>query len=562
MKRERVLPWKYLPAGAAVALMGWWGVQWCATPAVLYATAPSACPIPEYVRPAEAGSAHATNLDAIFNLSLFRNALAAKLSGAVQIDTSSFDNLPLLDEDPEYWRAKFAPFHQYLEKTFPTAHAALAKETANSWGLVYTWEGSDPSLKPLLLTAHQDVVPIQEATKLDWTYPPFDGVYDGDTVWGRGLADCKNLLIGLLETVELLLAAEFVPKRTIILGFGFDEEVGGARGAQSIATLLRERYGLDSLFALIDEGGIGFTEVAGVPLLLPGTSEKGLVDVYVDISTPGGHSLVPPRHTGIGIISDFIVALEQHPFPGIFSGRNPTFWEYQCVATHLKELEPELRKAILELDPVDPTNKANQVVVGAWDEGLLRYLLRTLAAVDIITGGVKVNALPEHVTAVVNHRVAVELTVRATIEHDLKVLYGIARKHGLGLVDATTNTTLITPTAQGHFTLLIDEGLEAAPVTPSDDEQWDTLAGVIRHVYEELAFPGRFADQPVVVAPGIATGNTDTRYYWDLTSHIYRYRPGTAHTVEVHAHGVDEHIPFDSHLQLVGFYYQYLRVVL
>ncbi len=30
----------------------------------------------------------------------------------------------------------------------------------------------------------------------------------------------------------------------------------------------------------------------------------------------------------------------------------------------------------------------------------------------------------------------------------------------------------------------------------------------------------------VVMAPGIMTGNTDTRYYWDLSRHIFRFMPG------------------------------------
>jgi Gly-Xaa carboxypeptidase len=35
---------------------------------------------------------------------------------------------------------------------------------------VFTFEGADTSLKPLLFMAHQDVVPIDDAS--DWTHPP------------------------------------------------------------------------------------------------------------------------------------------------------------------------------------------------------------------------------------------------------------------------------------------------------------------------------------------------------------------------------------------------------
>jgi Gly-Xaa carboxypeptidase len=34
-------------------------------------------------------------------------------------------------------------------------HEAAKVTTVNTWGLVYHWQGSDDSLKPLLLAAHQ-----------------------------------------------------------------------------------------------------------------------------------------------------------------------------------------------------------------------------------------------------------------------------------------------------------------------------------------------------------------------------------------------------------------------
>lgn len=65
--------------------------------------------------------------------------------------------------------------------------------------------------------------------------------------------------------------------------------------------------------------------------------------------------------------------------------------------------------------------------------------------------------------------------------------------------------------------------MDTAPVTPTDVygvdggvTPWAVLSGTTRALYGE----------GIVVAPGIMTGNTDTRYYWDLTRHIFRYMPG------------------------------------
>jgi Gly-Xaa carboxypeptidase len=36
----------------------------------------------------------------------------------------------------------------------------------------------------------------------------------------------------------------------------------------------------------------------GTVAALPGVAEKGYLDVVVDVTSPGGHSSVPPDHTG------------------------------------------------------------------------------------------------------------------------------------------------------------------------------------------------------------------------------------------------------------------------
>lgn len=54
-------------------------------------------------------------------------------------------------------------------------------------------------------------------------------------MWGRGSSDCKNNLIGVLSALESLLEQGWKPSRTVIAAFGFDEEIGGHRGATAIA---------------------------------------------------------------------------------------------------------------------------------------------------------------------------------------------------------------------------------------------------------------------------------------------------------------------------------------
>lgn len=67
--------------------------------------------------------------------------------------------------------------------------------------------------------------------------------------------------------------------------------------------------------------------------------------------------------------------------------------------------------------------------------------------------------------------------------------------------------------------------LEPAPITPSAGEEAEAfrlLAGTIKAVHRAHH---KVTDEKdaVIVSPGIMSGNTDTRHYWALTKHIFRY---------------------------------------
>lgn len=132
----------------------------------------------------------------------------------------------------------------------------MTRDTVNTFGLVYTIKGTEPALKPLMLAAHQDVVPVADAST--WKYPPFSAHFDGQWLWGRGASDDKNSLTGLMSALEALLSNPFwVPRRTIILALGFDEECSGRRGAGYIGRYLEKLYGPNSIALILDEGGMG-----------------------------------------------------------------------------------------------------------------------------------------------------------------------------------------------------------------------------------------------------------------------------------------------------------------
>ena len=136
---------------------------------------------------------------------------ASHLSEAIQ-----FRTITVASGDPRVGQeGPWLELHDWLEPPSPAAHAAMSRELVpGTLSLLYTWEGSDPSLDPLLLMAHQDVVPVNIGTEDDWTGAPFAGEIVDGYVYGRGALDDKGSLVALMEAADALAANEFQPKRT------------------------------------------------------------------------------------------------------------------------------------------------------------------------------------------------------------------------------------------------------------------------------------------------------------------------------------------------------------
>ncbi|KAL6771606.1 hypothetical protein ACKKBG_A27065 [Auxenochlorella protothecoides x Auxenochlorella symbiontica] len=144
----------------------------------------------------------------------------------------------------------FQRLHETLETHYPALWRTLTVEKVSTYSLLFTWPGSDPSLRPVMLYSHQDVVP---APPTNWTHPPFSGAVEGGFVWGRGTLDTKGSLVAILEALEQLRGSGWRPLRTVLFVAGHDEEVGGGEGAGRVAALLAARHG--ALELLLDEGG-------------------------------------------------------------------------------------------------------------------------------------------------------------------------------------------------------------------------------------------------------------------------------------------------------------------
>ncbi|KAG6330630.1 hypothetical protein ID866_8460 [Astraeus odoratus] len=498
-------------------------------------------------------------LGSTYSTEAFRSKAVDWLSGAVQVPTESYDYLGLVGVDSR-WEI-FQAFHDYLFEAFPLVHTVLELTKVNTYGLVYVWKGSNGKLKPLLLAAHQ--VSFRCFSQMSYLLSPRPSSNGsthlslGDFVWGRGSSDDKSGLIGIMSAVETMLANGYRPTRTVVLAFGFDEECGGSQGAQSLAVKLEEMFGKDGYAMLVDEGA-GYGEQFGRMFATPGIAEKGTMDVLVKVKTPGGHSSIPPPHTSIGILAQLLVKIEENPFKVELARGSPTYKSFRCLAAHAPALPKQLRRDILRSSFSEKALHAAEKEL--FKNPAFKSLVGTTQAIDIIQGGVKVNALPEEAWAIMNHRISTESSVDETKFHDTEILKPLAKAFNLSYTAFGARINHIDDPAYGSLDLSEPFGqtaYEPAPITPTDEgaAPYELLSGTIKAAYN--SHRGVSGDDTIAVSPGIMSGNTDTRFYWRLTRHIFRYRhhAGAAGGLPPKGiHTVNEAMSIENFVEIIRFF--------
>ncbi|EWY97019.1 hypothetical protein FOYG_05510 [Fusarium oxysporum NRRL 32931] len=501
------------------------------------------CDLPPVLSPGNDGLPSASEL---FDSKDAFNKQVKRHQAIVRVPSICYDDLGDVDKD-ERW-APFYDLHDVLAKTYPAIHKYAKLEKINKFGLVYTFTGSDASLKPYLLAAHQDVVPVPDPST--WTHPPFDAYFDGEWLWGRGASDDKNSLTALMSAIETLLTeTKWQPKRTVILAFGFDEECSGPRGAAKIGEFLAERYGDNGIPFILDEGGSGIQLIDDTLYVLPSVQEKGAIDIWAELRVKGGHSSIPHPHTGIGIMAEIISALESKPYePAILKG-SPVYNHLVCLARH----SPDSHTKLHDLLKKDDLEKLKDELLHL--DPMAKFTIQTTQAVDIIRGGQKINAMPEVVSLGVNYRVAPQDSLDKVQEQFVKNIDAVIQKYNLTLSayedDAKSQNIKPGFDYDGHLKLTAFRNSVTTPVSPTSGPIWDIFSGTIQHSF---AFDGG----KVVPVGEIMTGNTDTRHYLNLSPNIYRWTPSRQRGSE-NIHTVDERIRIESHVDIVKFYYDLIR---
>lgn len=419
---------------------------------------------------------------------------------------------------PQHNNTALEEFGLHLSKAFPAVFSSrvVQHETIANYSHLFTIRGSNSSLQPYLLTAHLDVVP---AVAGEWEVPPFSAEEHHGFIYGRGTLDDKLSVMGILQSLELLLNRGYTPQRSFYIGLGHDEEVGGNSGAKNIASVLLSR-GVKIAF-LLDEGSAileGVIPGLEKQVAVIATSEKSSATIGLTVTTGSGHSSMPPKETSIGILAAAVSKLERNPMPRMF-GQGPERGLFE-------HLTPQLSFPL------------NMVMANLWLFGPLisrmlekkpstNSLVRTTTAVTEFHAGIKANVIASSARATVNFR----LHPAHRLEELLQQVQHIISDQRVKI-----------------------EVLQSDPPIPmssyADDAfGYQLIKGTIGNIFPEA-----------VITPGLCTASTDTKHYRNITTELYRFTPMILGEEDIsRVHGANERLSVRGYEDVVQFYFRFIQ---
>ena len=429
-----------------------------------------------------------------------------RLQAAIQLPTISYD------EPGRFDTAAFQGFVDLLAASYPLCDSLLDRTLLNEYGLLYHWTGQQHEKEPVVLMAHYDVVPVEPGTESQWEQPPFSGKVDDTYIWGRGSIDNKSTIIALMESAEQLLQEGFEPERPIYFLFGFDEEIGGKKGAVAGIEHLKSK-GVSPILVL-DEGQVitkGLIPGMDGPVALIGTAQKGYLSLKLAVNAEGGHSSMPASENALTILTRAVNRLSDQPFDAELC---------PPVQAFLGRLGPEMpflnRMAFANLWLFEGMVKSQYAKSGAGNA-----TIRTTMAPTMIDAGVKENVVPTEANATVNFR----------------ILPGYTRDDIIAAVEQKINDERVTLTTLpfGH-----DPTNSGATDTPG----FRVIEKSLRQTY-----PG------TLVAPSLVLATTDSRHFASLTNNIYNHQPVPLTSEDLsRIHGINERLAVEDLLSMVRFY--------
>lgn len=395
---------------------------------------------------------------------------------------------------------QFVPYAEYLKGVLVAggydASEITIEPMAGTAFLIARYPGKDPKKKPLVISAHMDVV---EAKPEDWTRDPFKAVVENGYVFGRGAVDNKFDVSMVTATMASLRKQGWKPGRDVILAVSGDEET-----TMRTTAVLAQRLKHAELVLNADGGGGGLTEDGKPVAYGVQGAEKTYADFHLTVTDPGGHSSRPTPTNAIYRLAKALDRLEAYKWPTMHNEIT------RATAAAMGPNTPgEVGKALTRFG-ADPTDK------GAIDTIRADYNyspgLHTTCVATMLEGGHAPNALPQKAVATVNCR----------------IFPGTSSESVKGTIGELVKDLGVTVTR-------LDDGSIDSPASPLRP---DLMKAVAKAVH------ARFPGLPIV--PSQASGATDSMYFRAAGVPSYGVSGLFMKDSDEFSHGLNERAPISA----------------
>lgn len=256
--------------------------------------------------------------------------------------------------------------------------------------LIARWHGSDPALKPLVLSGHMDVVAARPS---DWQRDPFTPIVENGYLYGRGATDMKfDAALALASLIELKRQG-YRPRRDIIIEFSGDEET-----RMKTSSIIADQLQQAEMVINIDGGGGAVDEATGKPVYFTWQgAEKTYADFELTVTNPGGHSSAPRKDNAIVQLAQALANIGRYRFTPEVNPVSRSYFE-KAAAYEGPAIAAAMRA--FAANPADP----KAIATLASDPAHVGQIGTTCVA-TMVSGGHAVNALPQRATANINCRI-------------------------------------------------------------------------------------------------------------------------------------------------------------
>ena len=397
------------------------------------------------------------------------------------------------------------PMVNYLESVLREGGVAadnIAKlPKGETVGMLVRVPGTDSNAKPVLFSAHMDVV---DARPEDWKRNPYKLIEEDGYFYGRGTLDNKAGVVALMSTILRLQKAGIKPRRTLVFAFVGDEETGLDEADGTTRQIAAHSWVKGAEYAINSDAGGGILAPDGKPIIyLVQGAEKTFATFELTATNPGGHSSRPRADNAIYDLAKAVNRVGEYRFPVMSNELT------RAYLGAVGKVTPGAAGEALRRFAADPQDQSAADAI--WGIPEFVGTTRTTCVTTMLNAGHAENALPQKATATVNCRIFPGVSV----DDVQKQLASVVADSKIAI-----------------------KAVGAPFPSPVSELRADVERAITQSIHKR--YPG------VAVTPYLESGGTDGMVYrtagiptW-ATSGVF-IKPN-----EMYAHGLDERIPVKS----------------